>query len=98
VTGIVKLSTPWGDTASTPATATVTAVAPTRRAASVAALSSQEQHRTGHQGVGDAGELRDLFLAWLEKNRSGDTYPTRRTSSRFGSLQVAPWKSGGRKG
>jgi integrase len=41
-----------------------------------------------------AGELMDLFLDWVEKNRSRDTYTTRRTyCSRFGSFPVGTRKT-----
>jgi hypothetical protein len=41
-----------------------------------------------------AGELIDLFLEWIDKNRSGRTYSTRRTyCSRFASFRI-----GGKEG
>jgi hypothetical protein len=41
-----------------------------------------------------AGKLMDLFLEWIEKNRSKDTYETRRTyCNRFGSFQVGTAKT-----
>ena len=40
-----------------------------------------------------AGELMDLFLDWISKNRSLDTYETRRTAcSRFGAFEVGQHK------
>jgi integrase len=40
-----------------------------------------------------AGELMDLFLDWINKNRSLDTYETRRTAcSRFGAFEVGQHK------
>jgi len=41
-----------------------------------------------------AGELMDLFLDWINKNRSVETYGTRRTAcSRFGAFEVGQQKT-----
>jgi integrase len=43
--------------------------------------------------VRSAGELMDLFLDWISKNRSKDTYETRTTAcSRFGKFEVRQQK------
>ena len=43
--------------------------------------------------VRSAGELMDLFLDWISKNRSKDTYETRTTAcSRFGNFEVRQQK------
>jgi integrase len=48
-----------------------------------------ENEKSSKRQTLKAGELMDLFLEWVKKNRSGRTYSTRKTyCSRFGSFRV----------
>jgi len=54
----------------------------------VQSLVARERESKGRTGL-TAGELMDLFLDWIEKNRSRQTYMTRLTyCSRFGGLNA----------
>jgi hypothetical protein len=56
------------------------------RSLSYGAKDSNERCRT-------AGQLMDLFLDWMSRDRSADTYETRRTAcSRFGASEVGQQK------
>jgi integrase len=64
-------------------------------AAHIRNLAENEENSKG-KGTLTAGELIDLFLDWLQKNRSDRTYGTRRTyCSRFASFRVGG--KGGKK-